>query len=41
MPGTKSSDKHDEDDVPGRHYATGHVNKELIALVSIHELRKQ
>ncbi len=26
MPGTKSSDKHDEDDVPGRHYAIGHCS---------------
>ena len=26
---------HSEADVPGRHYATGHVNKALIALVTI------
>ena len=25
MPGTKSSDMRDKNDVPGRHYATGHV----------------
>ena len=25
MPGTKSSDRRSEDDVPGRHYAIGHA----------------
>ena len=35
MPGTKSSDSRDRADVPGRHYATGQVNKALIALVTI------